>query len=104
MLDKLNLQSGLDNIHVDDEDNLWIAAHPKVLKFIGHAKDSINKSPSQVFKLTPASGTNYTIEEIYLNEGEQLSGSSVAVHYKSDLFVGVVFDYKLLRATLTKKP
>jgi arylesterase/paraoxonase len=105
LLNKLNLQSGLDNIHVDDEDNLWIASHPKMLKFIGHAKDSINKSPSQVFKLTPATGgTNYTVEEAYLNEGEQLSGSSVAVDYKSDLFVGVVFDNKVLRATLTKKP
>jgi arylesterase/paraoxonase len=105
LLNKLNLQSGLDNIHVDDEDNLWIACHPKMLKFIGHAKDSINKSPSQVFKLIPATnGTNYIVEEVYLNEGEQLSGSSVAVHYKTDFFVGVVFDHKVLRATLTKKP
>jgi arylesterase/paraoxonase len=105
LLDKLNLESGLDNIHVDDEGNLWIASHPKMLKFIGHAKDSINKSPSQVFKLTPATnGTDYTVEEIYLNEGEQLSGSSVAVQYKNELLVGVVFDHKVLRATLTKKP
>lgn len=105
LLDKLNLESGLDNIHVDDEDNLWIASHPKMLKFVGHAKDSINKSPSQVFKLTPATaGTNYTVEEIYLNGGEQLSGSSAAVQYKTDLFVGVVFDHKVLRATLTEKP
>jgi arylesterase / paraoxonase len=105
LLDKLNLESGLDNIHVDDEDNLWIASHPKMLKFIGHAKDSINKSPSQVFKLTPATnGTDYTVEEVYLNEGEQLSGSSVAVQYKNELLVGVVFDHKVLRATLTKKP
>ncbi|MFN7258474.1 MAG: SMP-30/gluconolactonase/LRE family protein [Cyclobacteriaceae bacterium] len=105
LLNKLNLQSGLDNIHVDDEDNLWIACHPKMLKFIGHSKDSTNKSPSQVFKLTPATGgTNYIVEEVYLNEGEQLSGSSVAVQYKNELLVGVVFDHKVLRATLTKKP
>ncbi len=104
LLDKLNIQSGLDNIHVDDEDNLWIASHPKMLKFIGHAKDSINKSPSQVFKLTPSTNTNFLVEEVYLNEGEQLSGSSVAVQYKNELLVGVVFDHKVLRATLTKKP
>jgi len=96
LLDKLNLQSGLDNIHVDDEDNLWIASHPKMLKFIGHAKDSTNKSPSQVFKLTPSTNTNYLVEEVYLNEGEQLSGSSVAVQYKNELLVGVVFDHKVL--------
>jgi arylesterase / paraoxonase len=105
LLDKLNLQSGLDNIHVDDEDNLWIASHPKMLKFIGHAKDSVNKSPSQVFKLTPqAAKSAYEVEEIYLDNGEQLSGSSVAVRYKNDLFIGVVFENKLLRATINKKP
>jgi arylesterase / paraoxonase len=101
LLNKLNLKSGLDNIHVDDEGNLWIASHPKMLKFIGHAKDSAKKSPSQVFKLTPTgSGTGYMVEEIYLNDGGQLSASSVAVRYKNDLFVGVVFESKVLRVTL----
>jgi hypothetical protein len=57
-----------------------------------------------VFKLTPSTNTNYLVEEVYLNEGEQLSGSSVAVQYKNELLVGVVFDHKVLRATLTKKP
>jgi arylesterase/paraoxonase len=105
LLNLLNLKSGLDNIHVDDEGNLWIASHPKMLKFIGHAKDSIDKSPSQVFKLTPeGNSSNYRVEEIYLNEGDQLSGASVAVQYKNDLLVGVVFDHKILRATLAKKP
>lgn len=99
LLNKLNLESGLDNIHIDNEDNIWIASHPKMLKFVGHAKDSSKKSPSQVFKLTPTAN-GYTIKEIYLNEGEQVSGSSVAVRYKNDLLVGVVFESKLLRATL----
>jgi arylesterase/paraoxonase len=103
LLDKLNLQSGLDNIHVDNEDNLWIAAHPKMLKFVGHATDSSKKSPSQVFKLTPDK-SSYTVEEIYLNNGDEISASSVGVYYKNDLFVGVVFDHKLLRASLKKKP
>ena len=104
LLSKLNLKSGLDNIHVDEEDNIWIASHPKMLKFIGHAKDSVNKSPSQVFKLIPQAGkSNYEMEEIYLDNGEQLSASSVAVRYKNDLLVGVVFENKLLRATLIKK-
>ena len=29
---------------------------------------------------------------------------AIAVHYKNDLLIGVVFENKLLRATLTKKP
>jgi arylesterase / paraoxonase len=103
LLDTLNLKSGLDNIHVDEDDNLWIASHPKMLKFIGHAKDSSKKSPSQVFKLSP-NGSSYKVEEIYLNNGEQLSASSVAVRYKDDLFIGVVFESKVLQLGLNRIP
>ena len=103
LLNTLNLASGLDNIHIDDQNNLWIAAHPKMLKFVAHAKDSTKKSPSQVFKLIPEKNS-YKVEEVYLNDGEELSGSSVAVRYKNDLFIGVVFERKLLRIDLTKKP
>ena len=31
-------------------------------------------------------------EEIYLDEGSEISGSSVAVYYKNELFIGVVHD------------
>ena len=99
LLNTLNLASGLDNIHVDDHDNLWIAAHPKMLKFVGHAKDSAKKSPSQVFKLTPDENS-YKVEEVYLNDGTEISGSSIAVQYKNDLLIGVVFERKLLRIAL----
>jgi arylesterase / paraoxonase len=104
LTNKLNLSSGLDNISVDEEDNLWIGSHPKMLKFIGHATDSSKKSPSQVFKLTPKNRSEeYKVEEVYLNDGEEISGSSVAVHYKDELFIGGVFENKLLRAKLFKK-
>ncbi len=103
LLNTLNLASGLDNIHVDDLDNLWIAAHPKMLKFVGHAKDSTKKSPSQVFKLTPYKNS-YRVEDVYVNDGTEISGSSIAVQYKNDLLIGVVFERKLLRIALNKKP
>ncbi len=98
---KLNLSSGLDNISVDEQDNLWIGSHPQMLKFIGHATDSSKKSPSQVFKLRPKNGGDeYEVAEVYLNDGQEISGSSVAVHYKGELFIGCVFEDKLLRAKL----
>jgi arylesterase / paraoxonase len=104
LLNKLNLSSGLDNVSVDENDDLWIGSHPKMLKFIGHATDSLKKSPSQVFKLSPkADRADYSIEEIYLNDGEEISASSVAIHYKNELFVGGVFENKLLRINLAKK-
>ena len=105
LINNLELKTGLDNIEVDSDGNLWIAAHPKLLSFVGHAKDPNKKSPSEVLKLIPAKDNkSFEVEQVYLDNGEQLSGSSIAVHYKNDLFIGVVFENKLLRVELNKKP
>jgi len=39
--------SGVDNIEVDRDGNLWIGSHPKVLQFKAHAADPAELSPSQ---------------------------------------------------------
>jgi arylesterase / paraoxonase len=99
---KMNLKSGVDNIDVDTEGNLWIAAHPKLLAFTGHARDSGKLSPSQVLKLLPANGGGYTVEEIWMDDGQTLSGSSIALRYKNHLFVGGVFQPKVVKIGLKK--
>ena len=99
--DKINLHTGLDNVAVDADGNLWIGAHPKLLAFVDHAKDPQKPSPSQVFKLTPNPATgSYSVTEIYLDDGKQLSGCSVALRYKNDIFIGAVFESKVLRMSL----
>jgi arylesterase/paraoxonase len=103
LLDKLNLKSGLDNISVDEDDNLWIASHPKMLKFVGHAKDATKKSPSQIFKLTPEANDGYLVKEVFLNEGEIISASSIGIHYKNQLLIGGVFESKVVRLTFSEK-
>ncbi len=102
-VDKLALKTGLDNIDVDADGTLWIAAHPKLLAFVGHAKDSMKKSPSQVLKLSP-SGDSFVAEEVFMNDGSLLSGSSIAIHYKDQLFVGGVFQSRILRIRLSQNP
>ena len=98
---KQDLHTGLDNIHVDREGNLWIASHPKLLAFVGHAKDSTKRSPSQVLKLVPTTekGT-YEVHEVLMDDGSTLSGSSIALPYGDQLFVGGVFERKVLRIKL----
>jgi len=97
-----DLGTGVDNIDVDEEGNLWIGAHPKLLDFVSHAKDSTSISPAQILKLTPVDEYSYSVEEIYLNDGNEISGSSVGIYYKNELFIGVVLDHTLLRASLSK--
>ena len=45
--------SGADNIEIDEHGNLWIGAHPKLLKIEAHGKDPTTLSPSQVLRITP---------------------------------------------------
>jgi arylesterase / paraoxonase len=87
----LEMNSGIDNIEIDMEGNLWIGSHPQMLAFSRHAKDENNRSPSQVLKVTQDSNNNYVFDEIYLNNGESLSGSSVSAIYKNHLLIGAVF-------------
>ena len=74
-----------------------------MLKFVGHASDPKKKSPSQVFKLTPEENDSYRVTEVFLDEGEVISASSVGVHYKNQLLIGGVFESKVVRLTLTEK-
>ena len=106
MTNKMSLKTGLDNIDVDADGNLWIAAHPKLFAFVGHAKDSSKLSPSQVLKLEPQKDGSYKTEELLMDDGSQLSGSSIAVRYRDELFVGGVFQRKILRIKIgtTSKP
>ncbi len=96
----LKLGTGVDNITVDEKGDIWIAAHPKLFAFVEHAKDASKPSPSEVWKITPHKENTFGVERIYTDDGKQLSGSSVAVPYMGQLFIGVVFDNKLLHAKL----
>ncbi len=94
---KFETGTGVDNIDVDADGTLWIGAHPKLLTFVGHSKDAAKLSPSQVLRIDPANGE---VSEVYLNTGEELSGSSVAARHGNRLLIGPVLDPKFLDCTL----
>jgi arylesterase/paraoxonase len=89
--------TGADNIDVDPDGALWIAAHPKVLAFASHRSDPRKTAPSQILKLTPnPDGPGGTVDEVLLDKGEALSGASVAVAHDGKLLMGAAFDPKIL--------
>jgi len=102
LVNTTSMKSGIDNIDVDSDGNLWVAGHPKLFAFVAHAKDSTKKSPSQVFRLIPNPDNSYSVTEVFLDDGSQISGSSVAVHYKNYLYVGGVFQPRILRIKLAQ--
>lgn len=87
-----------DNLDVDFETgDIWIGAHPvryKVFPYID--EPSVNLSPAQVLRIQLSSGNSPpTIEEVYSNEGNEISGSTVAVRYKQAFLIGSVRSHAL---------
>lgn len=98
------LGTGLDNIDVQEDGALLIAAHPKITAMIAHAGDAAKISPSQIIRveLSPT-GDGGRAGTIYLNLGGQLSGSSVAAGYRDLMLIGNVFDPKILVCKQSKE-
>lgn len=96
---KTDIDSGLDNLEWDTDGNLWIGSHPRAIDFPAHAAESLNRSPSQVLKVT-FDGSAFTVLEVYLNDGNPLSGSSVAAPYAQRLLIGSVFEPFMLDCSL----
>ena len=90
------LGSGPDNIEVDASGNLWIAAHPKLLRVEAHRDDPATLSPSQVLRVSPTGA----VEEMYLDDGRIISGSSVAAASGNRVLIGEIFDDGFLDCTL----
>jgi arylesterase/paraoxonase len=92
----INLGTGPDNIELDAAGALYVACHPKMFDFLAHARDKGKISPSQILKLTVRNKGDHIIEEIYLNDGKQISAASVAAPLKNGFLAGQVFDDHIL--------
>lgn len=91
----LDLETGVDNIDVAEDGALWVAAHPNMLAFLSHMRDGDNRSPSQVLRLHEEEG-RWRHEEVYLDDGEPISGSAVAAAHRNTFVIGPVFDDHVL--------
>ena len=95
------------NITVDADGTLWVSAHPHTVPFMEFVRDPSERAPTQVLKITPSAEPEKQVEEIYADEGDELSAGSVAAPRGSDQFVvGSRTDHKLLMCTrsATAKP
>lgn len=92
----LDAETGLDNISIGPDGALWVASHPKMLDFLGHAADPAKRSPSQVLRAAFVGG-RFELKELALDDGARLSGSSVALPLpEGRLVLGSVFERHLL--------
>ncbi|MEM8935453.1 MAG: SMP-30/gluconolactonase/LRE family protein [Pseudomonadota bacterium] len=86
-----------DNLNVDSDGAVWIAAHPKPLNLPRHASAN-TLSPSQVIMISP-DGAQQTV---YMDKGEEISASTVAARLGQTLLIGGLYDAKFLICELPK--
>ncbi len=96
--DEIDVDTGPDNIEIDAAGDLWIGAHPKLLTFVSYAKDAEKLSPSQALRVHRTE-SGYDVTEIFLSNGDDVSGSSVAAWRQGRLLIGSVFDPHFLDCT-----
>lgn len=84
--------SGVDNIEFDTNNNLWVGAHPNLLQFMSYANSFHNITPSEIIKIQYFKKGDYKVETIYLEKGEEMSGSTVAAPFENLILMGNVMD------------
>jgi arylesterase / paraoxonase len=82
----IELGTGPDNIEIGENGELWIGAHPKPLATLQYLTRAEPTAPSQVLRVSP----DGQIEEVYLNDGTQISALSTAAARGNRLFFGQV--------------
>ena len=88
--------TGVDNIEFDEKNNLWIGCHPSLLRYNAYSKGKKEISPSEIIKINYYKEGDYTIEKVYIEEGNEMSGSTVAAIFNDLIFVGNVMDDEFL--------
>jgi len=75
---------------------MWIGAHPNLLRFSAYAAGKEETSPSELITIDYRDTGDYEVKSIYVNDGETMSGSSVAVVYGNYIYTGNVMDDQFL--------
>jgi arylesterase / paraoxonase len=86
---KVPLGTSPDNIDVTADGSLTIAAHANLVALIQHFISGA-PAPAQVLLVSGSPKAGYTVDEIYLNTGEEISASSVGATYNNKLLIGSI--------------
>ena len=92
--------SGPDNIDVGEKGDLWIAGHPKMFDLVTYASDASKPSPTEIFHVRVTDGIPQSAEPVYVNSGREIGAGSVGAKAGKDLFIGSIFDPKILECRL----
>jgi len=84
--------TGVDNIDLDRDGNLWIGSQPNLLRFVAYVAGKKETAPSEIIKIVYRDTGAYSVEKIYAEEGIEMSGSTVAAPFGDLIFTGNAYD------------
>ena len=84
--------TGVDNIDLDSEGNLWVGCHPSLLHFSSYAVGNAEKAPSEIIKINYRGEDDFDIHLIAEDDGSHMSAATVAIPFKKRLYLGNVMD------------
>ncbi len=95
---RIRVNYGVDNIEVEPANgDLWLAGHPRLLDFLGHARDASKPSASLAARITfhPRQYSHV------VHSGTLISGASVAAPAGRHVLIGAVFSPYFLECELS---
>jgi hypothetical protein len=85
-----------ERITLDSTGDIWAAGHASLFSWRDFAADAGKRAPSQVFRVSLASGVPQQAEQVYGNDGSEIAGASVAALAGKQLLIGSSLDGRLL--------
>jgi arylesterase/paraoxonase len=85
-----------DNIELLPDGSFLLGIHSKVLDLLQNVSDPTHPSPSRIMRLSPDGQGGYTVADVYVNLGQEISGASTAAALGKRLLIGDIFETKFL--------
>ncbi|XP_071501689.1 serum paraoxonase/arylesterase 2-like [Diadema antillarum] len=94
-IQEIQLGSSPDNLYVDVRGDLWIGSHPSLYRAYGYFGGNTLEAPAQVLRIRfhgskVARYRKFDIDEVFSQEGGNITWSSVAIYHRNHLFIGTV--------------
>ncbi len=91
---RIAMDTSPDNIDIAADGSLWVTGHPNTLALIRHFVSG-SPAPTQVWHVVPGATQADSIEEIYLDDGTQMSTGSVGATWNRLLLIGSITERKI---------
>lgn len=95
----LVLPAGPEKLSLDAQGQLLVAGHANLSDWRAANADPAKRAPSQLFRVTLLNGVPQDKEQVYGNDGRELSGASVGISADKTLLIGSSLDGRLLSCT-----